>query len=170
MLCLFLCRVFSHTVHLQANNFQLVIIWDDCVAFSIFLYNTVQWKEHRNGQPAISAIWDGKNLLRQVVDTSETKPIVTALTQRCSGSLLNLRTCRQLVRALPSIDVPAFTQRFSATQCPPDLFSNNFFPRWSLSFSDGAQRCYRRQVNNFGNYAPVCLGVEGFILPLKEMR
>ena len=135
--------------------------WDDCVSFSIFLYNAVSWTTDRNSREIISRIWDGERLLLPIsLDTSSVEPFVANLTPYpCSGYLLDKRMCKRDVGSLSAVYTSLFFNSYSARACPPTGFLNKALPRIQYYLRDHgfSVDCVLRQRTNQDWYAPVSM-------------
>ena len=133
----------------QANNFQLQLAWDDCVSFAIFDYSTIQWREGYQGNRAAPVVFDGSAPINVSPNTTATQ--VISLTGSCSGRLLNLRRCNQMVQTLPPADVNFFPFFSFGQRCPSSFLLFLFFGRFDSFFfsSTGREFCFYRQSTFF---------------------
>ena len=141
----------------QTNNFQLVIIWDSCVSFVVFSYNSIQWLTGHQGDADIAAVWDGAGPQEVTISpTASSAPIVMDLTSQCSGALLSGRQCRESVSALPAV------MPFENVRCPALLFGFRFVPFRTVFRGGRNSVCFFRQ-SPFQPYGVVSLLLWGLM-------
>ena len=87
----------------QFNHYQLIVAWDECQTFTIFLFNDIAWTVGQFNAPTFSRIWDGDALTYTGDRPFDRSINVFELTDGCTGEPLLDLQCTLELAALPPL-------------------------------------------------------------------
>ncbi|XP_065193831.1 mucin-like protein [Sycon ciliatum] len=90
------------------NHYQLIVAWDECQTFTIFLFNDIAWTVGQFNAPTFSRIWDGDALTYTGDRPFDRSINVFELTNGCTGEALLDLQCTLELAALPPLQSGLF--------------------------------------------------------------